>query len=62
MEEFYKRIMRLFLSRHFLIFCAGVLFMYLRLLTGDQFCLLMLYVLGTGTIDKYKDNIHIGKE
>ena len=51
---------RLFVSRHFLVFIASIIGLFFNKLTGDQFSLLMLYVLGTSTIEKYKDVIKIG--
>jgi hypothetical protein len=51
---------RLFFSRHFLIYAAGLFALFFNKINGNEFCLLMLYVLGTSSIDKFKDNFKFG--
>jgi hypothetical protein len=57
MEEFKSRLMRLFISRRFLVFATSTVLLFLNKITADIYLWITGLVLGSSSLDKFKDVI-----
>jgi hypothetical protein len=57
MEELKQRLMHLFLSRRFMVLVISTVLVCNKIISGDVYLWIILAVLGTNTVDKFKNQI-----